>query len=160
MSDKNLRENLLEVLSKESAHVNFEQSIKDIPRDMRGKKIYPGGHSIYQEVEHIRIAMEDLFNYTTDPGWKSPEWPHEFWPADSPDISDEKWNNTISSIRMLFGKLADLIKNEKLDLTSEIPHGEGRTYLREILLVIDHNSYHMGQLLVVRKALGIWKGGL
>lgn len=156
MSDKLLRENLLEVLTKGAAHVSFEKSIQNIPAEMRGKKAGEGHHSIYQELEHIRIAMEDLINYTLDPNWKSPDWPKDFWPPDNDKIPDDAWNKTISGIRKEFNKTVDLVNNTSVDLTSEIPHGEGRTYIREILLIIDHNSYHLGKILSARKALGIW----
>jgi hypothetical protein len=160
MDDKKLRKNLLELLTGESAHVNFENTIKNVPAGMRGKNLSDNVHSIWQEVEHIRIANEDLINYSLNADWKSPEWPKEYWPEPKENISDEEWNHSINAIRKSYKDVKNLINDETVDLTAEIPHGEGRTYLRQILLIADHTSYHLAQIVQTRKLLGIWSGGL
>jgi hypothetical protein len=125
---------------------------------MRAKKPTPAAHSIWDELNHIRITNEDILNYTFDPKWVSPPWPEEYWVKPVDKVSDSEWEKCISAINADLKRTVDLIQNLNIDLTSEIPHGEGRTYLREILLIIDHNGYHLGQVLLIRKLLNIWDG--
>jgi hypothetical protein len=113
-------------------------------------------HSVYEEMEHMRIAQEDIYRYTIEKGWISPAWPEGYWPDKKDDISDEEWKSTIDRFNNDLEGIIQLIRNEELDLTSEIPHGQGRTYLREILLAADHNAYHLGKIVDVRKRLGDW----
>jgi hypothetical protein len=103
----------------------------------------------------MRITQEDILRYTLDPNWKSPKWPQEYWP-DSGKLNEKIWNASVTKFFSDLDGLIKLTKDPKIELTSEIPHGEGRTYLREILLVIDHNSYHCGQIIIVRKLLNDW----
>jgi hypothetical protein len=103
----------------------------------------------------MRIAQEDILRYTLDKNWKSPKWPEEHWP-DNNKFTDGLWNESVNNFFSDMDELLQLTQNSEIDLTAEIPHGEGRTYLRELLLVIDHNAYHCGQIVLVRKLLNDW----
>lgn len=156
MNDKNFRENLTELIKGGSAHLTFEEAIKNINPEIRNFRSDANLHSVYEELEHIRIAQEDIYRFTIEKGWVSPVWPEGYWPDIKNDISDEQWLSTIDRFKKDMDGIIQLIKNEDLDLTSEIPHGEGRTYLREILLIADHNAYHLGKIVDIRKTLGDW----
>jgi len=156
MDDKNLRKNLVELLRGGSAHVSLEKALDDINPEIRNIRGTANIHSIYEELEHMRIAQEDILRYTLEPGWESPDWPDGYWPDDNDSIKDEIWENTIIRFFNDLESLIDLVNNGKFDLTEEIPNGDGRTYLREILLVADHNAYHIGKIIDIRKILGDW----
>ena len=94
----------------------------------------------------MRLAQEDILRYTLDPSWESPEWPDGFWPSDSDKMTEEVLKNSVSGFFRDLDELIAIVKNPEFDLTSQIPHGEGHTYLREILLVADHNAYHLGKI--------------
>ena len=112
--------------------------------------------SVYEELEHLRIAQEDILRYTLDPDWVSPEWPAGYWPDDNDDLTEKKWNDTVASFFEDLEEVKRLAGDPSLDLTPAIPHGEGHTYLREVLLVADHNAYHAAVIVQVRKLLGNW----
>jgi uncharacterized damage-inducible protein DinB len=156
MAGKNLGENLIEILSKEAAHVTVRDAIENLKPENRNKRPAEGIHSVWEEFEHMRITQEDILRYTLDPSWKSPQWPGKYWP-DNDSLTEDKWNNSVSGFFADLDEILSLVKDPGTDLTSEIPHGEGITYLREILLIIDHNSYHCGQIVMIRKLLCDWQ---
>ena len=156
MNDKNLRKDLIELLRGGSAHVSIKKALSDINPDLRNFRPEPKVHSIYEELEHMRIAQEDIYRYVVDEDWESPEWPDEFWPDNNNHLNEVIWENTYNRFFNDLEKIIELVKDESIDLTSKIPHGEGHTYLREILLVADHNSYHIGKIIDNRKTLGDW----
>lgn len=156
MNDKNLRKNLEELLKGGSAHVSIEKGLAEINPDLRNFRPEPGIHSIYEELEHMRIAQEDIYRYTVHEGWESPSWPEGYWPDNNDQMNEEIWESTYNRFFIDLNRMMDLVNDPDTDLTSEIPHGEGRTYLREILLVADHNAYHLGKIIDIRKMLGDW----
>lgn len=156
MKESVLRENLVELLRGEQAHVSPEKALADTNPALRNVRTAEGLHSVWEELEHIRIAQEDILRYTLDASWKSPQWPSGYWPAKSEDLTEEMWSATVSGFFRDLEELINLAQDENRDLTDKIPHGEGRTYLRQILLVADHNAYHFGQVVQTRKALGDW----
>lgn len=156
MNEKNFRKNLVELLRGGSAHVSIEKALDDINPEIRNFRGTPNIHSIYEELEHMRIAQEDILKYTLTEGWKSPEWPDGYWPDNNDSMDDIIWDNTYTGFFNDLELIIDLVNKENIDLTEEIPHGEGRTYLREILLVADHNAYHIGKIVDIRKILGDW----
>jgi uncharacterized damage-inducible protein DinB len=156
MNDKNFRKNLVEFLRGGLAHVSPEKALDDINPEIRNFRGTPNIHSIYEELEHMRIAQEDILKYTLNEGWESPEWPDGYWPDDNDSMNDDTWNNTFNRFFIDLQSMIDLVNDEVLDLTEEIPHGNGRTYLREILLVANHNAYHIGKIVDIRKILGDW----
>jgi hypothetical protein len=156
MDDTRLRRDLLGLLEGKSAHVGFEVAFADLEPKHRAVSLVGGGHTIWELLEHMRIAQEDILRYTLDPDWTSPEWPHGYWPeVEKP--TEKQWTSSLDSFRGDLGEVKALVGDASRDLTAEIPHGEGRTYLREVLLVADHNAYHLGQVVEIRRVLGAWK---
>ena len=158
MNDKVLREALVAMLREGQAHVAIEQAIDGLDPARRGVRPSPRLHSIYEELEHVRIAQEDILRYTLDPGWRSPEWPKGYWPDVEATLTEAVWKKTLERFYRDLDELCTMARDTARDLTAEIPHGEGRTYLRQILLVADHNAYHTAQIVTLRKLFGDWKG--
>ncbi len=157
MKESLMRDNLVELLRGGHAHANIKDAINGLTPKNRNVRPNRELHSVWELLEHIRISQEDILRYTLDRNWKSPKWPEEYWPKDEGNISDEMWHNTINKFDSDLNELINLAKNSEIDITSEIPHGEGRTYLREIMMAANHNSYHTGQIISVRKLLDDWK---
>lgn len=158
MNDKTLRDALVAMLRKGQAHVTLEKALKGLPAVARGTRPSPALHSVYEELEHVRLAQEDILRYTLDATWRSPEWPKGYWPDPDAEVTDERWREAFHGYRKDLDEVCALAQDTARDLTAEIPHGEGRTYLRQILLVADHNAYHTAQIVAIRKLLGDWKG--
>ena len=156
MNDKNLRKNMVDLLIGKGAHVSVDAALKNLKPELRNVRPDNNSHSVWELFEHMRIAQEDILRYTLDSSWESPSWPDDYWPDYELELTDDIWNNSVKSFKEDLDELVELANNTKIDLTSEIPHGEGRTYLRELLLVGDHNAYHTGQIALVRKALNNW----
>jgi len=156
MDDKALRHALADLLRGGQAHVDPKSALKGIAPKNRTKR--PAGlHSVWEELEHMRLAQEDILQYTLDASWKSPEFPKGYWPEPDEEPSGEAFRSSVAKFLEGLDAVIDLAMDESRDLTAKIPHGEGRTYLRQVLLVADHNAYHLGQLVAVRKILGDWK---
>ncbi len=152
--DKVLRKDLIELLKGGQAHITLEEVLKDLKPEICNLHPQEGVHSIYEEIEHMRIAQEDILRYTLDPTWESPEWPDGCWPSDNDKITQVILKSAVSRFFRDLKELMRLVKNPKFDLTAKIPHGEGHTYLREVLLVADHNVYHLGKIVQKLKQLG------
>ena len=151
-----LREHLVELLTGAHAHVSLKQALAGLAPTLRGRRPDPSGHSIYEELEHMRLAQEDILRYTVDPAWNSPSWPEGYWPKKARP-TEAQWKACVKGFEADLAELVALVRRKNLDLTSRIPHGQnGHTYLREILLTADHNAYHLGQLVQTRKLLGAW----
>jgi uncharacterized damage-inducible protein DinB len=156
MNDRILRDNIVQLLKGGQAFVTFEQALKNVKPEFRNKRPSKEIHSIWENLEHMRIAQEDILKYTIDPAWVSPDWPKDYWPNESDTIQNKDWNESIDAFLNDRDEVIKLAKNEKIDLSSIIPHTKEHTYLREILLVADHNAYHLGQIVTVRKLLNDW----
>jgi uncharacterized damage-inducible protein DinB len=156
MDDSVLRAELVKLLRGGQAHVALPAALERIKPENRTKIGIPGERSIWEELEHMRLAQLDIFRYTVDPSWKSPKWPEGYWPELTGELRTESWHESITGFERDLQALIDLVENKNFDLTGEIPHGESHTYLREVLLVADHNAYHLGQIVAMRKALGDW----
>jgi hypothetical protein len=155
-NDKALREHLLALLNGGEAHVDFEAAIKGMPPKLRGVTPAEGVHSAWELLEHLRIAQWDILEFTQDAAHVSPEFPAGYWP-DSPEPPDEgAWDRSVTSFREDFREITDLVEDEGTDLFAKIPHGDGQTVLREVLLVADHNAYHIGEMVMLRRVLGVW----
>ena len=155
--DALLRKQLAALLTSGEAHADFEAAIKDLPRNLRGKVPDNAEHSAWQLVEHLRIALWDIVEFSRSAKHKSPKWPEGYWPK-SPEPPNEKaWDETVEAIRADLKVFAALISDKDTDLYAKIPHGDGQTVLREVLLAADHNAYHVGQIVLVRRLLGAWK---
>ena len=157
MQETVLREQLVELLRGGEAHIKADAALANVSPQFRNVRPAPKVHSIWEELEHLRIAQEDILRYTIDASWKSPEFPGGFWAAKAESVTDEMWKASVDGFFADLEEVITLVQDAKLDLTAEIPHGEGRTYLREVLLVADHNAYHFGQIVQARKLLGDWR---
>jgi hypothetical protein len=155
---KQLREHLFELLKGGSAHAGYDDAVKDLPEKLRGVK--PDGlpHSAWMVLEHLRIAQQDILQFSRNPKYKTPKWPDDYWPKTAAPPSNAAWNKSVQQFRKDLKTMQDLVANPKTDLYARIPWGDGQTILREALLVADHNAYHIAQLIDVRRLLDAWKG--
>jgi uncharacterized damage-inducible protein DinB len=151
-----LRENVVDLLTKAQAHAGARKAFAGLRPENRHSRPRPDGHTVWEQLEHLRIAQEDIVRYALDPSWRSPEWPAGYWPPPTERLSEEAWSASLASFFSGLDEAVALARNPQVDLTSRIPHGEGRTYLRQLLLIADHNAYHLGQVVEARKALGDW----
>lgn len=156
MDETTLRENLVDLLTKEQAHVGARAAFADVPPGQRTRRAPGGGHSVWELLEHLRIAQEDIIRYTLDAHWTSPAWPSGYWPADTAAPDDEHWNASLAAFFDGLEEAVAMARDRTLDLTARIPHGEDRTYLRQLLLIADHNAYHVAQVVETRRVLGDW----
>jgi uncharacterized damage-inducible protein DinB len=150
-----LRRHLEKLLSWEDAHVGFEAAVEAIPAPLRGRR--PAGlpHSAWELLEHIRICQWDILDFCVNPGYVELRR-EDYWPRDSSPASPEAWEESIAAFLRDRRKLEQMAEDPERDLFAAIPHGQGQTYLRELLLVADHNAYHIGQLVLLRRLLGAW----
>jgi hypothetical protein len=151
-----LREHLLYLLNGGGAHLHFDKTIADLPVALRGAKPPGIPHSPWRLLEHLRIAQWDILEFSRNPHHVSPSFPAGYWPEGDAPPDNDAWERSVAAFRGDLQALCDLVADEATDLFTPIPHGEGQTILREALLVADHNAYHLGQLVLVRRALGAW----
>jgi hypothetical protein len=156
MSDDPYRMHVLRVLDWEDAHVGFDAAVSDIPSDMRGTRAPGLPYSPWQLLEHMRIAQHDIFDFCRNPKYVEMKWPDDYWPKTSEPPGADAWEKSVAAFRRDREALKQFFADPRLDLLAAIPHGTGQTYLREALLVADHNAYHLGQLVAVRRVLGNW----
>lgn len=157
-SEALLREQLVALLDWKDAHATFDRSVEGVPLEDRGKVPDGATHSLWQIVEHLRLAQKDILDFCVNPAYEEPDWPDDYWPLNPVPPSDEAWDAAILAYREDRVRVMELAKDTSLDLFTRIPHGTGQTYLREILLVADHNAYHIGQIVLLRRLLGNWPG--
>jgi len=155
-TDKSLREHVVNLLKGGGAHVSFDDAVKDLPADLRGKRPKGADHSPWEILEHLRIALWDILEFTRDPKHVSPEFPSGYWPKTQGPPDGKAWDKSVHSFRADAKTLADLVADESTDLLARLPHGDGQTVLREALVAADHNAYHLGELVLVRRLLGAW----
>ncbi len=156
MDDKALREHLIELLDGGHAHLKFEAAIAEMPVSLRGAKPPGLPHSPWRLLEHMRIAQWDILRFSIDPAHVSPEFPAGYWPQGDAPPDEAAWDRSVEAFRADLKAMQDLVADPGTDLFAAIPHGQGQTVLREALLVADHNAYHLGQLVAVRRLLGAW----
>jgi uncharacterized damage-inducible protein DinB len=156
--ERALRTQLASFLDWKSAHVGFDAAVRGIPARFRGA-VAPGFvHSAWQVVEHIRIAQHDILDFCRNPHYEEKAWPGDYWPASPRPKDAAAWSRSIAAVRRDRKSMQRLALDRRVDLFARIPHGTGQTYLRELLLVADHTAYHVGQIVDIRKALGVWAG--
>ena len=153
-----LREQLARFLDWRDAHADFDAAVAGIPPELRGAA--PAGlpYSAWQLLEHMRIAQEDILDFCVNPRYRERTWPDDYWPATPAPPRAMAWDESIAAYRRDREAMQQLARDPDIDLHAVVPHGSGQTYLREILLVADHAAYHIGQLVLVRRLLGIWSG--
>ena len=155
--EKALRAQLVKLLDFKEAHVDFDRAVTGIPPKLRGK-LPPGAeHTLWQLVEHLRIAQADILEFCRTPKYQEKKWPDDYWPKAPAPRNAATWTAALAGYRRDRKALQRLAANPTIDLLATIPHGTGQTYLREILLVADHNAYHIGQIVALRRRLGIWQ---
>jgi hypothetical protein len=155
--DAPLRQHVLYLLEDGGAHAKFEDVIAGLPADLRGKKVSGLPYTAWMLLEHMRIAQRDILEFSRNQKHVSPAWPNGYWPESDAPPNDSAWNKSVESFRKDLAAMVSLVKNPKTDLFARIPWGDGQTMLREALLVADHNAYHVGQLVALRRLLGAWK---
>lgn len=154
--DQSLREHLIYLLSGGGAHAKFEDVVKGVPPRLRGKKPAKLPHSPWMLLEHLRLAQWDILEFSRNSRHVSPDWPEGYWPKTQTPPSPAAWNKSIREFRRDLKAMQDLVADRATDLHAPIPWGDGQTILREALLVADHNAYHLGQFLDLRRLLGAW----
>jgi uncharacterized damage-inducible protein DinB len=152
---KALISELTKLLQGGGAHVSLKEALKGLPADMRGVKKNKLPYSIWQLVEHIRIAQWDMLEFSKDGAHQSPIWPDEYWPKEAAPASEAAWRKSVKQIESDLEQFIKLL--EKADIYATIPHGSGQTILREALQIADHNAYHTAEIVVLRRLLGSWK---
>jgi uncharacterized damage-inducible protein DinB len=151
-----LRRHVVDLLVGRNAHVDLEGALKGMPVKLRGVKPKGSPHTVWQLLEHIRIAQWDILEFSRNPKHVSPPWPEGYWPKTEAPPSAAAWNKSVRQIRADLEAMQKLVASKKSDLFRPIPHGDGQTLLREALLVADHNAYHVGQLVLLRRLLDAW----
>ncbi|MFL6375636.1 MAG: DinB family protein [Pyrinomonadaceae bacterium] len=151
MSDQALRKHLLELLEGKSAHIDIESALADFPLAKINTRVGHSPHTAWDLLEHIRIAQWDILEFCRNPGHESPPWPDGYWRK--VDGRPDKWKASVKQVLSDVDALRDLVRDESNDLFAAIPRGDGQTLLREILLVVDHNAYHLGQLVLLKRML-------
>ena len=157
--DKVIRDHVLKLLKGRQGHVDFETVMANLPREFQGKKPEGAPHTPWQLLEHMRIAQGDILEFSRDPKHVSPKFPEGYWPDNEAPPDEDAWQKSVTSFGADLQAMADLVADPSTDLYARIPHGSGQTILREALLVADHNAYHLGQLVLLRRLLTIWIEG-
>jgi uncharacterized damage-inducible protein DinB len=156
---KALREQLLFLLRGGGAHLDFEMVVAKIPAKLRGVRPPGLNQTAWRLVEHMRIAQWDILDFCRNPRYVELDFPSGYWPSGHSPPDAKAWDHSIRAFQSDLKAVEDLAANPSTDLFAKIPHGQGQTILREVLLVADHNAYHLGQLVTLRRLLGAWKGG-
>jgi len=148
---KALREHLLELLKGESAHISLEAAVSDFPVEHINTRVDGSPHTAWQLLEHIRIAQWDILDFSTNSDYKEMKWPDDYWPKE--EGTPKGWNESVQQTLSDLQSMRELVADEETDLFAKIPHGTGQTILRETLLIADHNAYHVGQIMLIKKSL-------
>lgn len=154
--DGALREQLARLLDWSDAHVNFDRALAGVPVTLRGRRPKGMERSPWELLEHLRLCQRDILEFCVDPHYRERTWPDDYWPRTASPPNPRAWTASVAAFRRDLAALQALARKRTLDLFAQIPHGSGQTYLRELVLVADHNAYHVGQLVLVRRALGCW----
>ena len=156
--NESLRRHLLYLLNGGGAHAKFDDVVKGLPPKLRGTRPPRFSHTPWMLLEHLRIAQWDILEFSRNAKYVSPQWPAGYWPKTEAPPSAAAWSKSVAQFRRDLKAMQKLVADPKTDLFARIPWGDGQTILREALLVADHNAYHLGQLVDVRRLLGVWKG--
>jgi uncharacterized damage-inducible protein DinB len=138
------------------AHATFDDAVAGLSAELRGRRPGHYPHSAWELVEHIRLTQADLVAFMQNASYTALKWPDDYWPPEPAPSTEQAWDESITAVRRDREELRAITTSPTLDLTTKIPWGEGQTYLRTILVAVDHTSYHVGQLIAVRRMLGAW----
>jgi hypothetical protein len=155
-AQKSLREHLIFVLQGGGAHASFDAAVKNFPAELRGRKVDGFPHTAWMLLEHLRLAQWDILEFSRNPKYSAKKWPDDYRPKQGAPPSASAWNKSVAECRKDLKAIEELVKSPKTDLFAKLPWGDGQTVLREALLVADHNAYHVGQLVMLRRMLGGW----
>jgi len=148
-----LRQHVINLLTKGEAHVDVSSGLEDFPRKLRGGKPEGSPHTPWQLLEHMRIGQWDILQFSVDAKHASPKWPEEYWPKTEAPPTDKAWDKSVSQFLTDLEEMCKLVGDPKHDLFARIPHGTGQTLLREALVLADHNAYHLGQIILLRRTM-------
>jgi hypothetical protein len=152
-ADANLRTHLIALLVEGHAHITFADAVEAFPVEHAGVRPEGSPHSPWELLEHLRIAQADILHFSRGEGYVELKWPDDYWPSSPSPKSNAEWEVSIAAIREDMAQFIDIVKDERRDLFEPFPWGSGQTLLREALLIADHNSYHVGQLMLLRRML-------
>jgi hypothetical protein len=152
-----VREQLVALLTGSNAHQSFEDSVSNLPAELRGEKPDKLPYSIWQLVDHIRIAQSDILEFSRDPAYESPAWPSGYWTKELAPTDEAAWQQALDQIRQDRDTFVALLHDPKHDLYTPFAHGDGQNLLREALLIADHTAYHVGEIIIIRRLLDAWK---
>jgi hypothetical protein len=155
-NEKTLRKQLVRLLKGGEAHADFDAAVKDLAISLRGTRPEGAGHSPWELLEHLRIAQWDILEFSRNQHHQSPKFPDGYWPLKPAPPDKTAWNKSVQAFRKDLKAMCELVADEDTDLFAKIPHGDGQTILREAFILADHNAYHLGQLILVRRILGAW----
>lgn len=155
-NDAALREHVVNLLTGGHAHATFDQAVKGLAPELRGKVPKGAEHSAWQVLEHLRIAQWDILEFSRDAKHESPKWPEGYWPKEKAPADEKAWDKSVRAFKRDLKEMVELVQDENTDLFAKIPHGDGQTILRQALLTADHNAYHLGELVLVRRLVGAW----
>lgn len=155
-----LRAHVLELLRGGHAHLSFDDAVRDLPADLRGKAPRGSPYTAWQLVEHMRLAQDDIlrFSRNTDGSYEELEWPDDYWPKAKAPRDDAEWEESLAAFRTDRKAMEALVADPAQELFAPFPWGDGQTLLREAMLVADHTAYHLGQLVLLRRLIGAWRG--
>ena len=152
-----MRDQLVKLLEGRGAHADFDEAISDFPPQLRNVRPQGSPHSAWELLEHLRIAQWDMLEYSRSPGHKSPDWPKGYWPKTAEPPPGDAWDESVAAFRRENAAMRKLIADPGVDLFTPFSYGEGQSLLREALQIADHNAYHIGELVFLRRLLGCWK---
>lgn len=156
MNERVLREHLKKLLDGHDAHVEWRATFAGLPAKHRGAKPPGAPYSAWELLEHMRIAQRDILEFCRNPKHVSPDWPSGYWPKKTAPPSPAAWGESLEAFERDLKEMQQLIEDPETDLFARIPHGSGQSVLREVLLVADHNAYHLGQVVLLRRLCGAW----
>lgn len=155
-SDDIIREHVIKLLEGGNAHDTFDQAVREFPGDKMNTKFPNGTYSSWFLLEHIVRTQQDIVNFIADSSYKELRWPDDYWPKKNEAATKKKWDQTIKNYHAGLNALIKIVKNKDVNLLEKIPHGTGQTIFREILVVADHTSYHLGEFAIMRQVFGTW----
>jgi len=153
-----MREHLARSLDWGEAHADFDKAVAGLAPELRGRRVHGLPHSAWEILEHLRLAQHDILDFARNPKYEELKWPDDYWPRSPEPPSAKAWDDSVAAFKRDREAVKTLATDKTVDLAARIPHGEkaSQTYMRAVLLVIDHNAYHVGELVLLRRLLGAW----
>lgn len=155
-SDKTVRSLLLEQLEGRNAHVDFNQAVQGLTFKQAGIRVEEVPHTIWDLIEHIRIGQDDILEFCKNPDYEALDWPDDYWPEKSKPDSKEQFEESVQAVQNGIEEMREIVRDPENNLQQPLSHGDGQTLFREAILIVDHNAYHIGQIVLIRRLLGSW----